>query len=411
MLQFLKLFQIDANISSLTDLNITTKIYNNPIADYDGYWGKQYNNQAVAEAENGGYERANDLFTLSANHYERAYKRNAIKYENQAKQMRENYALFLLKWADDLRYEGDLIRAQSVIDSALILSPNNALLKVKKAAILNSQNRLSEALKLLKTAQDEQGSDSVLNYALNKSLLLEEEIASTSNALYKRYEDQTKMFLIDAPHYEGAIEPQTLLAYFDEARTSVSARLGLDSKIPLYIKLLPLNLFTKLSNSPAWAEGVFDGRLLLNIDYLGRGIKGGEDIVWHEYTHVLLERKVKSKMPVWFHEGLAQVMEPNVVFDDRERQMLAEKITTTTLLDLSDESFADLKNRNLAENAYIVSKYFVADELMEDHKTERIKTLLIMLDGRTDFDSAVMSVYGKTVAELFEDWRQKFSFK
>ncbi len=76
--------------------------------------------------------------------------------------------------------------------------------------------------------------------------------------------------------------------------------------------LYPVEAFKKLSHTPFWVSGLFDGRIRIpvplqqeNIDY-----NKVSRILRHELTHALLtEASGAGILPTWFHEGLASLLE------------------------------------------------------------------------------------------------------
>jgi len=67
--------------------------------------------------------------------------------------------------------------------------------------------------------------------------------------------------------------------------------------------------FQDVTRSPAWAAGLFDGRIRIPV----RGALENEEefarVLAHEFTHALVHSIAPRRVPHWLHEGLATVFE------------------------------------------------------------------------------------------------------
>ena len=211
---------------------------------------------------------------------------------------------------------------------------------------------------------------------------------------------------METPIYEGAVPPEKILSWFEEAKAGLSDRFGLETSRSLHIRIYYAVDFGRLADAPTWATAAYDCRLRLNLDKLGVREQEVENTVWHEYAHVLLEQSSRTRVPVWFQEGVAQLVEPYGKFDDREKALMSEKITTDSLQMLAEDSFADIKVRENAEQAYLVSKYFVKS-LFDDFGGAGFRRLFSDLRTGYAFEAAFSRVFGDSPSGRYQIWQSR----
>lgn len=69
--------------------------------------------------------------------------------------------------------------------------------------------------------------------------------------------------------------------------------------------------FSDITRSPAWAAGMFDGRIRVPVKgALNQGAEL-ERVLAHEYVHALIAGVSARTLPAWVNEGLAVMFEPN----------------------------------------------------------------------------------------------------
>jgi hypothetical protein len=63
--------------------------------------------------------------------------------------------------------------------------------------------------------------------------------------------------------------------------------------------------FHDITRSPAWAGGVFDGRIRVPVQGALQNSAEFERVLAHEFTHALIQSVATRGVPTWLHEGLA----------------------------------------------------------------------------------------------------------
>jgi hypothetical protein len=151
--------------------------------------------------------------------------------------------------------------------------------------------------------------------------------------------------------------------------------------------------FTDITRSPAWAAGVYDGRIRVAVqDALGNPA-ALDRVVTHELVHAFVQQLAPRGVPAWLHEGLAVNLEPG------DHRWVDEVLRTSgTVLPLADLSggFKDLNSRD-AVFAYAESA--AAARIVLDRFGPNLPVFLQSLAGAGSIDTALAS-FGMTIEDL-----------
>ena len=110
---------------------------------------------------------------------------------------------------------------------------------------------------------------------------------------------------------QGDLTP-LVLTTLEDALVEFAEQFGLPPPLlPIEVVLYPRDAFKSVvTNGPAWAEGLFDGRLRIPVSSaaLDEGASSElQTVLRHELVHALLALMSDSRsLPPWFDEGLAQ---------------------------------------------------------------------------------------------------------
>ena len=127
----------------------------------------------------------------------------------------------------------------------------------------------------------------------------------------------------------------------------------------------------------------------------------------HEMTHLLMDEAVDSPLatvPAWLNEGLA------MYFETRSGQRLAtveQAARNSTLLNLGSMNAVPGRPRDV--RLFYAQAWSVVDYMVDTYGTERITSLLEVLNSGNRIDAAVQDVYGVSLQELEEQWVAKIS--
>ena len=155
--------------------------------------------------------------------------------------------------------------------------------------------------------------------------------------------------------------------------------------------------FRDITRGPAWASGVYDGRIRLPVRGAQNQMDDLERVLTHEYVHALIAGVARTGVPAWVNEGLAVVLEPDGL-------TIAERIVASApnrprLGELHD-SFGGLPDAR-ARIAYAVSAV-AARAMLDARGPSAVVMLLRDLGSGTAFDAAFHQRIGVRYQE-FQD--------
>ena len=109
-----------------------------------------------------------------------------------------------------------------------------------------------------------------------------------------------------------------------------------------------------------WIGGIFDGKIRIR----GKNLQLTDikRILYHEYTHAVVYYATKGQnIPLWFHEGIAQYMEPESEITILEKGLLCRDLKKVGLFSLNkiNKGFMDKKNQTGVRLAYAQSKSII----------------------------------------------------
>lgn len=189
-----------------------------------------------------------------------------------------------------------------------------------------------------------------------------------------------------------------------EAQREVDAKLGFRPQERVRAVLYAQQDFHRLTQTPDWTQGVFDGRIKIPLRGFTAGDPALPSVLRHEYAHYVVATLSAKRCPVWLNEGIAMWAEE---FDDERLTWSEGHIVDRHLLRFAqlDGSFARL-SAHVAEGAYAQS-YFAVRDLVDRHGARVLLALLRELAKGQDFATSFRRVYGLDVQRfesmLFDD--------
>lgn len=190
----------------------------------------------------------------------------------------------------------------------------------------------------------------------------------------------------------------------EEAYRDVGSLLGRYPNTEVAVVIYPGKTFQAVTGAHGWVAGLFDGRIRVP----AAGLNEASDaevrrVLVHEYAHALVRAIGGAKVPVWLHEGIAQLAEGRSRSDARAVLATAAAAGfSPTLADL-ERSFsaqADATRvRVLYAGAYDLVCHLAAqgNPLLAD--------LLERLGKDEPLADALRATHGLTPAELEAAWR------
>ncbi len=184
----------------------------------------------------------------------------------------------------------------------------------------------------------------------------------------------TPHFRLSFPQGEDHEAAHLVSQVLEDAYFAVGRKLDLFPDSPTEVVLYASEDFHRVTQTPDWTGGVYDGRIKLPV----RGINSGngllERTLRHEYGHVLVTKVSNGRVPVWLNEGLAIWAEEQVDGDREDwasETLAGERLFTLTEL---TQPFTRLP-ADRVQVAYSQS-YLAVRLILEEHGERRLLQLL-----------------------------------
>lgn len=195
----------------------------------------------------------------------------------------------------------------------------------------------------------------------------------------------------------GRLVARTLEAAYDE----VGALLGRYPRHEVAVVIYPGQTFSAATGAHRWVAGLYDGKIRVP----ARGLADApahevRRVLTHEYAHALLRAVGGPRVPIWLHEGFAQVAEGRARADARRELTRA----ATPPLGRLARSFT-----SEADPARVRVLYAAACDLVHDllgrGGAPLLADLLDRLGRGEELEPALRAVYGLGLDELDAAWR------
>jgi hypothetical protein len=133
----------------------------------------------------------------------------------------------------------------------------------------------------------------------------------STSGLEERYAERATssiLLVYDGKRVEPGLE-RVLLSALEQAYADLVRDFGSGPVEKIVVVVYAERDFQASTQAPAWADGLFDGRVRVP----ARGITGVTpellSVLRHEMTHSFVHFRAKGRAPTWLQEGLAQVEE------------------------------------------------------------------------------------------------------
>lgn len=174
---------------------------------------------------------------------------------------------------------------------------------------------------------------------------------------------------------------------------------------------VPVILYTRkdfrtVTSGPDWSGGVYDGKIRLPVggaQELSDQLKG---VLFHEYTHVVVQEITHGHCPTWLNEGLAE-LEGRKIFNPTAVD-LATFARQGKLIPFSrlERGFTDLETMQAAI-AYQQS-YSLVSYMVSAYGWPKVTEILLKLGSGLNIADAVkqsMADFGLDMSGVIEEWK------
>jgi tetratricopeptide (TPR) repeat protein len=352
------------------------------------------NNLAVERSNAHQFPQAQEFFEKASNSLSRLSD-PAVREE-----IRHNYSALLTLWGAELMKRNQVDEAKNAFKQSLDLDTSNSMAHLYLGDLGYEGNEYDLAKVHYAAAVPLDNENRA--YLLNRLQMIDDESKVESN--FKRAVDPKGRFVIHHVDYRAGVTVPELLGILNSAYESIGKDLGIFPARAVNVKLYDAKDFAKISKLPEWAIGIFDGKMRLKVDEVQSAPSQVTDLLFHEYTHAVLAMNVKQKVPAWFHEGLAQLMEPQFKENPREQAQMREALARNQLdFATLQGSFKDIESKGDAENAYLLSKYFLAS-LNRKYGHEKLTEWIKRMTQDEKFEDAFKNVYGLPLKDAQDAW-------
>lgn len=314
---------------------------------------------------------------------------NSLKYK--PKEAKSLYGVGLAYFHLDNYY-----LASINLQEAINLAPGNFDSLQLLGETYYRQNRLSEAIQLWKSAMHIQPDDKKLAAKLAKAQR-EEKVESGFT------EGATANFVLryDGDKYEkiGGLA----LQYLNMAYDKVGFDLGFYPTGEITAILYPEETFKELQSGPAWANGIFDGKIRLPVKDNEINEETFARSIFHEFTHAAIYQLTKGNIPTWLNEGLALYEEGSLRPQLEEALTKAVRDSQVFSIKELEKTFLNLPKQQAAV-AYAQSHSLVKF-LIESYSLTDIQDILKKLGQSKNIQQALEETIAISLTDLESEWR------
>jgi tetratricopeptide (TPR) repeat protein len=308
-----------------------------------GLSAHQLNNRGVATAKSGDF--AHGVADL----------RQALEIAPTDQLIRKNLSGMLIDWARQLERAGEVLRAESLLREAVGYEPENGL----------AFARLGDLAYFVRSDFDQ-----ALTYWKQAYPNLPDEGRRTlADRISQAQRDQTieRGFLVDrTAHFEiriprdSHVQVGPLQTILEQAYRQLGSVLG-EGPPTVTVIIYGASDLRRTYYQRDWALGFYDGRLRLLWTELGT--EALHAMVAHELAHAFLQYRYRNGLPIWVHEGFAQLQEHARLRGPDERQAEEAIISGASWVPLKwlDRRFTQPSHREDVMRAYVQARLVVND--------------------------------------------------
>jgi tetratricopeptide (TPR) repeat protein len=287
---------------------------------------------------------------------------------------------------------GDLSGAEGELRQALQLNRGDLAALGMLARIHYDRGELYEAELLLQEALALQPNDAQLvelNQKVAREREYEEKLSTSVGGIFKvSFDGEANDRLGD--EVRAALEE----AYIDVGRRFDQFPAG-----PIPVILYSTKDFLSMTGAPEWSGGLYDGKIRVPVGGLAGLTPALRNVLYHEYTHLLIAQRAGRNVPRWLNEGLAEVIAVGAQHERTEPLSQLEPIMALEQLERSLSATSSQEVERAYRQAYLQVKY-----LLESCGWSEMLSLLDQLAKHSAF--AERTLCGNDVAAMVDEWRR-----
>ncbi|MGB8061591.1 MAG: tetratricopeptide repeat protein [Candidatus Sulfotelmatobacter sp.] len=291
---------------------------------------------------------------------------------------------------------GNVAQSRQYFENALRFQPDSSTILTYYAALLlrtgNAAQALPYAQHAARSAPDSPDAYAMLGYAQFACDRTKDAIASWKHSLELRPDPAVQRLLAKAQreqsaesdftenetshfvlHYEGEqtsdVLRRQILAALESDYDDLARDLGTPPRDNILVTLYTNTAFFDVTNAPAWAGALNDGKLRIPVSGLTSLTPELARVLKHELAHSFIASLSSGRCPTWLNEGIAQFLEPkNLTSEGRPLAQLfkAQQDIPLNMLEGGFTRFSGVKAsiayaESLAAVSYINDSYGMSD--------------------------------------------------
>lgn len=322
----------------------------------------------------------------------------ALRLEEGNAQFRTNLGNIYLNQAQEAFRRHQTTEALNALNDLFTLAPTSIPGHMLLGDIEYARQRLKEAKAAWKQAKQFGATDAELGDRLQR---VTEELPVESN-----FERLTQAYF--DLRYEEQLERPVGFDIRDallEARRTVGSDFAYWPKHKLVVLIYSAESFRTLrQETPEWVGGQFDGKIRVPLPSGQLDTPMVKSILFHEYTHALIEDLTTGHCPTWLNEGLADYegarQQPRMLLKLREAHEANRLIPWSSLSDQFSFSLAHDAVSLGYEQSYSLAHY-----LVERYGFWRIRRVLKAISAGTPWETALTDEFRLKLPRLEANWR------
>jgi len=292
----------------------------------------------------------------------------------------------------------DLSRARDVFLEALDIDPLNFITLRMLGEIAYFSQRLNDARRYWdKALAQKPGDKSLLDLIrkLDKENEVEGKLESSSLANFDiRYHGS-----------DSSVNVYDIQGDLMEAYQEVGYDFNYYPVRSIVVLLYTGQEFSQIRNTPNWVGALYDGKIRLPVKGVQQEGALIKTILWHEYTHALINDATGGKCPRWLHEGLAQYQQAKVAPIDQSP--LDSALRNGELIPLSqlDRAFEFNQTATKARLAY-AQAYSLTEYLVEKYGFWKINMILQGMKKGRGWRAVFEDEFLMPLSKLEQEWKE-----
>ncbi len=281
---------------------------------------------------------------------------------------------------------GDDVEAERALKKALALEPRLTAARALLGEIVYATGDLNSAIALY-----ERGMKMPRARALLQPRLDQWRMESNLHAGFESKDGGRFTLLFEGPEERRVAD--RVHRVLEVAYSRIGGKLNAFPGNAIPVILYTEQRFHDVTRSPAWAGGVFDGRIRLAVGGALSDPASLDRVVVHELAHAFVQHIAPRGVPTWLHEGLA------VYFEQGDESWIDEELRAARRLPSLASLDSGFGNLTAADASLAYAQSAAAARALTNRLGPNLAAFLQSLDGSQSLDAS-MATFGFTTADI-----------